>query len=251
MSESGGNILDFEALRHSCSRCSVVELCLPAPLERTDLDRLAGMLDSRSYRRGQHVYNTGERSGALYIVRKGSLKSWITSIHGHVQILGFHLPGEIFGLDGMDAFRYQGTVEALEPSVLCRLPYDALEDIAARIPSLHRQLLRVISREIVIEHEHVMMMSSRPALERVALFVQVLAQREALRGHSPHLLDLTMSRADIASYLSLANETVSRMLTSLEKRGLIAIARRKLEILNAQGLVEISGEDPVSMLLAD
>lgn len=251
MTGDTAKLLDFKALRNSCRRCSVLELCLPAPLEGEDLDRLAGMLDSRSYTRGEHVYNNGDRSGNLYIVRRGSLKSWATSIHGHVQIFGFHLPGEIFGLDGVDTFRYQSSVEALEPSALCRLPYDALESIASGIPSLHRQLLRVISREIVIEHEHVMMMSSRPAIERVALFVQVLAQREARRGRSPNLLTLAMPRADIASYLALANETVSRMLSKLEKHGLIRIAHRRLEILDPEGLIEISGEDPVSMRLAD
>lgn len=251
MSGNAENVLNLDALRRSCRTCSVQELCLPAPLEGEDLDRLAGMLDSRSYMRGEHVYNNGARSGNLYIVRRGSLKSWVTSMHGHAQVLGFHLPGEIFGLDGVDTFRYQSSVEALEPSALCRLPYDALERIALDIPSLHRQLLRVISREIVIEHEHVLMMGSRPAIERVALFVQVLAQREARRGRSPHLLTLAMPRADIASYLALASETVSRMLSKLEKHGLIRIAHRRLEILDPEGLIAISGEDPVSMRLAD
>jgi len=251
MTQGSGKLLDFETLRKSCRRCSVLELCLPAPLEGADLDRLGGMLCSRSYTPNQHVYNTGERSGNIYIVRKGSLKSWVTTVHGHEQILGFHLPGEIFGLDGVDAFQYQSGVQALEPSELCLLPYDALETIASQVPSLHRQLLRVISREIVIEHEHVMMMSSRPAIERVALFVQVLAQREALRGQPPQLLKLTMSRADIASYLALANETVSRMLSRLEQSGLIRVTHRKLEILDPEGLIEITGEYPVSLRLAD
>lgn len=251
MTQGGGKLLDFEALRNSCRRCSVLELCLPAPLEGADLDRLTGMLCTRTYAPNQHVYNTGDRSGNIYIVRKGALKSWVTSIHGHEQILGFHLAGEIFGLDGIDSFQYQSGVQALEPSELCLLPYGALETIASQVPSLHRQLLRVISREIVIEHEHVMMMSSRPAFERVALFVQVLAQREALRGQRPQLLELPMSRADIASYLALANETVSRMLSKLEKNGLIRNGHRKLEILDAEGLMQITGEDPVSIRLAD
>lgn len=251
MTEHGRKVLDLDALRRSCRNCSVHELCLPAPLYGEDLDRLVRMLDSSNCGRGQHVYNIGDRFKSLYIVQKGSLKSWVTSIHGHVQILGFHLPGEIIGLDGVDSLRYQCSAEPLEPSRLCRLPYEDLEGVAARVPGLQRQLLRVISREIIIEHEHVMMMSSRPAIERVALFLQVLAQRRTLRGHPPRLLELSMSRADLANYLALASETVSRMLTALQAKGVIRLSHRKLEILNPTGLAQISGEELGSMRLAD
>jgi len=245
------NVLDLEALRRGCRNCSVNELCLPAPLHGDDLDRLVGMLTSGDYERGRHVFNIGDRCRNLYVVQKGSLKSWVTTLHGHVQVLGFHLPGEIIGLDGLDSLRHQSTVEPLEHSVICRLPYEDLENVAARIPSLHRQLLRVISREIIIEHEHIMMMSSRPAIERVALFLQVLAQRRTLRGHPPRLLELSMSRADLANYLALASETVSRMLTTLQTRNFIRLSHRKLEILDPYGLAEVSGEELGSMSLAD
>lgn len=209
------------------------------------------MLDSGIYEPGRHVFNIGDRCRSLYVVQNGSLKSWVTSIHGHVQILGFHLPGEIIGLDGLDSLRHQSSVEPLEHSVICRLPYEDLENIATHVPGLHRQLLRVISREFIIEHEHVLMMSSRPAIERVALFVQVLAQRRTLRGHPPRLLELSMSRAELANYLALASETVSRMLTRLQARNIIRLSHRRLEILDPRGLREISGEDLGSISLAD
>lgn len=251
MNKDANNVLDLEALRRGCRNCSVNELCLPAPLHGDDLDRLSKILDSSAYVPGRHVFNIGDRCRSLYVIQKGSLKSWVTSSHGHMQVLGFHLPGEIIGLDGLDSLHHQSTVEPLEYSVLCRLPYVDLENIVSQVPGLHRQLLRVISREFVIEHEHVMMMSSRPAIERVALFVQVLAQRRTLRGHPPRLLELSMSRSDLASYLALASETVSRMLTTLQTRKIIRLSHRKLEILDPHGLAEVSGEDLGSISLAD
>lgn len=251
MSKDANNVLDLEALRRSCRNCTVHELCLPAPLHGDDLDRLASMVDSSDYEPGRHLFNIGDRCRSLYIVQKGSLKSWVTSVHGHVQILGFHLPGEIIGLDGVDSLRHQSSAEPLEHSIVCRLPYEDLEKIATQVPGLHRRLLRVISREFIIEHEHVLMMSSRPAIERVALFVQVLVQRNTLRGYPPHLLELSMSRADLANYLALATETVSRMLTTLQAKNLIRLSHRKLQILDPHGLAEVSGEDVGSMSLAD
>lgn len=235
--------LNLDQLRLSCRACSLQELCLPATLRKHELGQLADLLGHSTYRAGEHVYNDGDRFHALYVVRSGMVKTWVTSLNGSLQILGFHLPGELFGLDGVSEHRHRCSAELLETSEVCRVPFDQLERVANRVPALQRQLLRIISREFLLEQEHLVMMGGRPAIERVALFLQTLSQRRALLGFDRRALELGMTRADIGNYLALATETVSRVLARLQRLGVIHLDRHRLEILDLQRLIDIAGED--------
>lgn len=235
--------LDLDRLRLSCRACTLQELCLPATLRAHEVGQVADLLGHSRYRPGEHVFNDGDRFRALYVVRSGLLKTWVTSLNGSIQILGFHLPGELFGLDGVAEHRHRCTAEPLEASEVCRVPFDQLERVANRVPSLQRQLLRIMSREFMLEQEHHVMMGGRPAIERVALFLQTLSQRRALLGHDRRVLELGMTRVDIGNYLALATETVSRVLARLQRLGIIHLDRRRLEVLDLERLIDIAGED--------
>ncbi len=235
--------LDFEGLRLTCRQCSLQELCLPASLRDHELSLLASILGHSNIQQGQHIFNAGDRFQSLCVVRSGAVKTWVTGLNGSMQILGFHFPGEMLGFDGLAERRHHCTAEALSGTEICRLPYGQLERVATRIPALQKQLFRIMSREFVLDNEHLVMMGSRPAVERVALFVQTMSQRRGLLGHDRTIIDLSMSRVDIGNYLSLATETVSRLLAELEREGVIDLDRRHLRIRDLDRLIEISGED--------
>lgn len=235
--------IDLEELRLSCRECSIQELCLPATLRGNDLVRLNDLLGHSDYRRGQHIFNTAEPCEALYVIRSGAVKTWVTSLNGSMQILGFQLPGEIVGLDGLAEHHFHCSAEVMEPTRVCRLPLATLERTANEVPALQKQLMRIISREFVLEQEHIVMMGARPALERLALFIQTLSQRRELLGEDRYSMDLPMSRVDLGNYLALATETVSRLLARLQRLGVIELGRHHLRILDMERLVEISGED--------
>lgn len=236
-------LFSLEALRLSCSGCSLQELCLPATLRGDDLAKLSDMVGHERYARRAHIYNTGDRCDSLYVVHGGSVKTWMTSLNGHVQVLGFHLPGEIFGLDGVSEHHYHCTAESLEPVEVCRLPYAELEKVANEVPGLQKQLMRMVSREFMLDNEHLTMMGARPAMERLALFLQTLSQRRALLGLERDIVEMSMSRIDVANYLALATETVSRLLSRLQDLEVIRLDRRWIKILDMDRLIEISGED--------
>lgn len=240
---SADSALNLELIKKRCSRCDLRELCLPAGLERDDVDRIDQIVASReTLAAGQPLYHAGAPFEALYVIRSGSFKTHTTSEGGELQIMGFHLPGEIIGFDAFSDERHQCTAEALEPAGACRLPYNQLERIAGQVPGLQRQLMRLISREMRDDHAHMAMMGRNQAISRLALFLHSLSSRQKRLGRSSEHLTLTMSRADLANYLGLVLETVSRLFGRLQDMGVLRVRRREVEILDHDRLRELGEE---------
>ncbi len=244
---SGASVFDLNQLRRSCSSCALGELCLPAGIGSADLDRLdTTVRDRRTLDRGGALYRDGDPFEALYVVRSGSLKTFVQDESGDVQILGFHLPGEIVGFDALALNRHVSQAEALERSSICELPYARLQHVVSEVPALQRQLMRVISREVIEEHRHLVMMGRQQAQEQLAIFLKSLAARYQGLQRDGIALSLPMSRYDIANYLGLAVETVSRLFSRLEEMGVLEVNRKAVRILRADLLASLchSGTTP-------
>ena len=240
--ENSSSVIDIEQLRRSCGACALHELCLPAGIDRHDLDRLdSAVRDKRTLDRGKLLFRQGDAFNALYVVRSGSLKTFVENPDGEVQVLGFVLPGEILGVAALVNDRHPMTAEALERSSICELPYTQLQQIVGEVPALQRQLMRVISREVVADNGHLVMMGRQQAQERLAIFLQSLADRHARLSRDTGTLTLTMSRYDIANYLGLVVETVSRLFTRMEDAGILAVNRKSVQILRPDLLAQLCG----------
>ncbi|MFC5525284.1 cyclic nucleotide-binding domain-containing protein [Rhodanobacter ginsengisoli] len=235
-------ILDLHQLRRSCGSCALHELCLPGGITAEELIQLdATVRDKRTLDRGDTLYREGDSFGALYVVRSGSLKTFVQDEDGQMQILGFHLPGEIVGVDALASDRHMSQAEALERSSICELPYTRLQKVVAEVPALNRQLMRIISREVVEEHRHMVVMGKQPAQERLAIFLASLADRYNRLQRDGTRLTLTMSRSDIANYLGLVVETVSRVFTRMEEIGVLEVNRKAVRILQPEQLASLCG----------
>jgi CRP/FNR family transcriptional regulator len=175
-------------------------------------------------------------------VRTGSFKTYTLDGEGDTQELGFHLPGEIMGLDAIAGGRHACSAEALEKSSACEVPFEHLEKVAREVPGLQQQLLRVISREVQQDHRHLVMIGRKVALERLAIFLHSLSQRLQRVRRDPHLFVLSMSRRDLANYLGLVIETVSRLFSRLAELGVIEVDRKTIRILDPVKLRELAGE---------
>jgi CRP/FNR family transcriptional regulator len=240
--DPGTAILELDQLRRSCGSCALHELCLPAGINAEDLKQLdATVKDKRTLDRGDALYRDGDPFGALYVVRSGSLKTFVQNEEGDLQILGFHLPGEIVGVDALASDRHVSQAEALERSSICELPYLHLQKVMSDVPALHRQLMRIISREVVEEHKHLVVMGKQPAQERLAIFLVSLADRYSRLHRDGTMLTLTMSRHDIANYLGLVIETVSRLFTRMEEMGVLEVNRKSVRILRPDQLASLCG----------
>lgn len=242
--EPTATVLDLNQLRRSCSSCALHELCLPAGIGADDLNRLdATVKDRRILDRGAMLYREGDKFNALYVVSSGSLKSFVQNEAGDMQILAFHLPGEIIGFDALASNRHVSQAEALERSSICELPYTQLQQVTSEVPALHRQLMRVISREVVEEHRHLMVMGRQQAQEQLATFLKSLADRYQRLQRDGTALNLSMSRYDIANYLGLVVETVSRLFSRMEELGVLEVNRKSVRILRPDLLASLCRTD--------
>lgn len=231
--------IDIARLRRSCEECSLAQLCLPAGMDQDDLGRLDGLVQKRRpLQRGDRLFRTGDPLGSVYVASEGAFKTVVINESGEEHVLGFQLPGELFGLDAVGSGRHRCEAIALEESRVCELPFSSLTNVASQLPGLQRQLLRVMGQSADRDQDHVGLLSRRQASERVAMFLQGLAHRFHRLGHSAVDFHLPMSRDEIARYLGLALETVSRGFSRLHDDGVIEVRGRRVQVLDAHGLHE-------------
>lgn len=233
--------ISFRALSDSCKTCSLAELCLPRGLQAEELSSLDDLIkDRRVIHSGDLLFKEDSENHYIYAVRSGSVKTFTLTESGEEQVLGFHLPGEIIGLAGLDQSIHNCSCKALETSSICELPLNELESICMSIPSLHKQLLKLISREISQDHKMLLLLARKNSDQRVATFLLSLSGRFKLRGLSSESFLLSMSRQDIANYLGLAVETVSRILSKFDEDKVVEVTRRSIEIKDHDRLLEIA-----------
>lgn len=231
--------LDLARLRRSCAECSLQRLCLPAGVNGEDLNRLDAVVQRRKpLQPGETLFRTGEPLSSVYVASEGAFKTIGINEAGEEHVLGFHLPGELFGLDAIGSGHHRCDAVALTEARVCELPFAALAGIASQLPSLQQQLLRVIGQSTDRDHDHVDVLSRRQASERIALFLHGLGGRYRRIGRPADDFRLPMSREDIARYLGLALETVSRGFSRLHEDGVIEVAGRRVRILDEAALHE-------------
>jgi CRP/FNR family transcriptional regulator, anaerobic regulatory protein len=237
--------VELSKLRVSCQDCSLSELCLPRTLNVDEIDRLDAIVRrGRLLDRGQLVFDAGDAFDSLYVVRSGSLKSSMTTPDGREQIVGFHLPGELVGLDGFSTGVHHCFAQGLETTSVCGLPTDRIEELSHEVPGLDRALHRLLGREIAEDQALLLLLGKGTAEERLAAFLLSLSRRHAERGFSPTRFNLSMSRHEIGNYLGLALETVSRQFAKLQSAGVLRVNRRAVEIRALDALRRLVGECP-------
>lgn len=236
-------VLDLARLRHSCGQCTLRQLCLSAGIGSDDVDRLDRIVKRRRpIASRERLFAAGTELKALYVVREGSFKTVILSEDGQQQVIGFHLPGELMGLDALGTGRHRCEARALEASGVCEVPLGDLERVAAEVPGLQHQLLRVIGGSMSRDQDHMEMLGRRQASERVLLFVHNMAERYRALGRPDDLLVLSMNREDIANYLGLVIETVSRSFSRLQDDGVIVVRGRQVRILDSARFAALAHE---------
>ncbi len=231
-------VITLNSLAKACADCHLQDVCLPIGISRKDMQRLDDIIKrKRPLPAGQALFRQGEDFRALYAIRSGSFKSVVYENNGRESINAFHFPGEILGLDSISERSCPSSAISLETSSVCELPFEELEELAQHIKGLQHQLLRIMSREIKAEDAFLRSLTHRSADQRLASFIINLAERRGNHGYSNHEFKLAMSRSDIANYLGLAVETISRLFTRFQNEGLLEIRRKKLKILKPEALM--------------
>ncbi|MEA3275206.1 MAG: fumarate/nitrate reduction transcriptional regulator Fnr [Pseudomonadota bacterium] len=233
-------VISFETIRVACKNCTLSTLCLPVGLAPEDVERLDSIVKrNRPLHRGDYLFRNGERFRSLYVVKTGSVKTYAPSEEGGEQVLGFHLPGEVVGLDAISKEVHACSAKVLETSAICEVPFARFEELSGSIPSLQHQMYRLLSREIGHDTEMLLLLGKKSAEERLAAFLLSMSKRLRKRGLCPTDFYLSMSRHEIGNYLGLAVETVSRLFTRFQEEGLLNVDRKHVQLLDLRTLEAI------------
>lgn len=209
-----------DGLTMPCSSCDLGELAFCHGLPAESVRKLASILGQTTAEPNTTIFREGDPSLHLYSIAHGAVKLYKLLSDGRRQITAFLFPGDFFGLGKNGGYVY--TAEAMMPSTLCRFPRRKLELLFEDIPLLEKRLLGATIFELAAAHEQMLLLGRKTAREKVATFLDMLAQRMGDKEKAV-IMHLPMSRSDIADYLGLTIETVSRTLTSFKKDGLIAL----------------------------
>lgn len=226
--------------RQQCAGCRLHRLCLPTGLSGVQNSRFDSIVVHRRILKDEPLYKMDDPFRSIYAIRLGHFKTHQVSRNGFEQIAAFHMAGELVGLDGLGTDRHQCYATALEDSEVCEIPYAKLEQLFTEIPPLLRQFHRLMSEELTREQTAMLLLGNLRAEQRFAAFLTNLSARYSARGYSATSFHLRMSREDIANYLGLTIESISRIIARLRARRLVSINNRDVELLDLPTLRALS-----------
>lgn len=218
--------------KHTCKICDIRRVM-------TAGDDSGGLADAAysarchgPYRPGDYIYRVGDPMNYVYAVTSGTVKSEVATGGGDLQVTGFYLHGELFGVDALGQAKHVDDAIAVERSWVCALPVNELEKVCQSSAEALRELLRLISGR---SHHAVTNLFATRGLtteQRVYNFLHDLESRYRDRRHwGGEAIELTMSKEDIANYLAITPETLSRTLRKLQDADLVINHRKAFVLL--------------------
>ena len=235
----------------ACEDCALDPICHPLPGEAystaepslsTCLENyvLGNMERRRAVSAGKAVYQQGEPVTAIYAVTSGAFKLLKQSQQGHQQLSGFRFQGELLGDEALAVASHPLSAIALSDASVCVIPLDIIQNISKAVPEFQQIFLRLIIQQCYLAHQELSdYVALNSAEQKLAGFLLHLSKRNTCKKDHPDCIFLQMSRTDIASYLGLRHETLSRTLGKLQKYGLIQSKGKQIQLLNRTRLATL------------
>jgi CRP/FNR family transcriptional regulator len=225
----GGGLLDVltmerdgvEAPIVTCVHCDLGPMAFCAGLSTKQFRCFMTILGQASIEPDTTIFREGDSAQHLYTITAGAVKLYKLLPDGRRQITAFLFPGDFFGMSINDNYAY--TAETMSPVVVCRFPRRKLEALFDELPMLEKKLLGATTQELAAAQEQMLLLGRKTAREKLATFLVVLWKKLSAKGDKSPLFVLPMNRSDIADFLGLTIETVSRTLTGLKRDGLILL----------------------------
>ena len=225
---------------HPCQGCEVRDKAVCGVLDCDRLEEFRNLGWTLKLAPGQALFHEGDPATRVFTLTKGSLKLYKLLADGRRQVTGFLHPGDFLGISVDDEHAF--SAEALEPSQLCWFPRARFDDFVEDQPRMERELYRMAAHELAAAQQQFVLLGRKTASERLASFLLLLADRtSAADGKKSLVVRLPMSRSDIADYLGLTKETVSRVISALKRDRIIRLESLEMIcILDRGGLEQLS-----------
>lgn len=215
-------------------------MAVAGPIDIEQLSRHVQVV-RRKLAAGQHAYRAGQPFHAIYLVHAGFLKTCELSEDGRERVTGFRMRGDLVGVESIGLAHYSCDVVALDDSEIWELPYPPVLHACLYMPELQSRLTAALAEEIRKDRAWMLALGTLTAEQRVAAFLVDMAERHLRLGFSARHFLLRMGRADIASFLGLKHETVTRALSKLDRLQCIEVQRREIRLLDTDGLRRMAG----------
>ncbi len=237
----GDPALQREVRAARCSHWDLAAPSLVAGLDVGEMSHIQRLLTKRiRIQKGGVLYRFGDAFDALYAIRAGSCKSVLLARGGEAQVAGYHMSGEVIGMEGIDSSVHGCQATALEDMEVSPFPFDQIENLARFSDQFRYNLHRLLSHECSRLQALNLLLGTMCAEKRLATFLLDLSQRHRARGFSSFEFVLRMTREEIGSYLGLQLETVSRHLARLQRDGLIQVQGRVVKLLDRVALSRLA-----------
>ena len=222
-----------------CNTCEVRDFAACAPLTPDEQRQLVAIMSTVEVAAHQPIFDEADSAEHVFNVTGGAVKIYKLLPDGRRQVTGFLLPGDFLGLTHKEAYAY--SAEALVDTKLCRFPRRKLEKLLDEIPKLEQRLLGMASHELAAAQDQMMLLGRKSAKERLVSFLLMMSGAATRHGKPADPVLLPMNRSDIADYLGLTIETVSRTFTQLRTQRLIELVDEKqIRLLKPEALREIA-----------
>lgn len=218
------------------SKWAVFDVRADAPATGRPMDQRLRAAPPRVLQAREHVFFEGDAKDHVYQVEKGTVCLYKTLPDGRRQIVDFAYPGDLVGLGAPGEHEFSAQATTL--TRLRCLPAGLLHDMALHDPEVGMQLYRALSDQLLAARDLLLTVGQRSATERLGALLMALSRRNERIGADPTRIGLPMTRADIADFLSLTIETVSRTFTKLRQNGFIELAQSSLVVIRDQGALE-------------
>lgn len=221
-----------------CAVCDVRHLTFCAALKEEEVGSLADIASRRRVGQNEMLFQEGDPARDVFNLISGTLKLYKLLPDGRRQITGFLFAGDFLGLASRQGYSY--AAEAVTDCLLCRFPREKLETLFRSFPGIERRLFGFANDELAAAQDQMLLLGRKTASEKIASFLLKLSEKGAHQAAAAEL-PLAMSRADIADYLGLTIETVSRTMTRLKANGLIGLpGPRSVVIKNLGALRQLA-----------
>jgi CRP/FNR family transcriptional regulator len=219
-----------------CGKCDLSNRCLSANLSSAELNRFQQIIRIHGpFKPGEPVFKMEDSFRSLYSIQTGAVKVESVGQDGANLVSGFYFSGELIGIEAIGDHKYRNDAIALEKTWVCELPFDELESLCSSIPLLQKRIMVLLGQKIrhtnnVVVHGHHL-----SAEKRVLLFLKNLCESRGIQPvENSTIIPLPMTKGDIASYLGLRPESLSRALSRLQNEGLIRNHAKEIELLNVE-----------------
>lgn len=213
--------------KNACTQCPRASVCLSVHQQDQIIEGFE--FESHLLKQGEYLCYQGQQSHNLYIIQTGVLKSTIIKSSGEEYVMGFYLPPDLFGWEGIDESHHSVSISALDQSNICVIPTGDMFLLTQKFPALGERLLRMVSRRI---HQDNIALLRTTAQQRVATFLLQFELRYRALGFPKGRLQLIMTHQDIANYLRITPSTISRIFHELAEKKIIQIKKHDVQLLD-------------------